>query len=279
VNACLEGQDSFRELNLYVDQNSLNQEILGIQKYLSHENRKVRGFMYGVLFKMIQSEEDDKAIRNAVFILIDDGLLDTDAGNIYRVIHYLDEIPLQFFDGKIKNRLASIVLEKPPHFSKLIRLVGKADVIQLLSYFEMALQNKKELSASEIWSVNLVLARWGDEERAKSCLESIKRLGLSDEVIFRLVPDLLYMQQRIVFDYLFEVILKDELLCTSTDPDNEVAINCAYRLMEYVAPHIQNFPLKLTSSTELDVENYEEALLKTRAWIEMNQQTYQIILD
>lgn len=279
VNNYLYSNNSYGDVFEFVNQHSIRQEIVEIQNYLSHENRKVRGFMYGILFKMILNEEDDKAIRNAVFILIENGLYDSDAGNIYRVINYLDELPEAFFDGKIKNRLASLVLEQLPHFSKLIRLVGRVNVVQLLSYFELSLQNQKDLSASEIWNINLVLARWGDDNRAEYCLESVQRIGMSDEVIFRLVPDLIFTKQRIVFDYLFEVILTDELLCTSTDPDNEVAINCAYRLMEYIAPHIQNFPLKLTNSNELDVENYEEALLKVRAWIEMNQQIYQIILD
>ena len=263
----------------YVEQSSIQQEILSIEDYLKQENGNLRSFIYGVLFKMIKNENDLKERQKGVYIIVKYGLFDSDAGNIYRVINYLSELPEECFDGKTKNLLSTLVLESPPHYSKLLRLIGQVNVIQLQAYLEVSLQNDKELTASEIWNINLVLARWGDEDRAEYCVGSVKSLGLNDEIVFRLVPDLIYTKQRVVFNYLFEEILKDELNCSSTDPDREIDINCAYRLLEFMTPHISDFPLRLTDSGELDFEDYEEALLNARVWIESNKDTYRIIPD
>jgi len=279
VNNFLKGNNNYGEVVEFVKHHSINQEEVAIQNYLKSEDAKLRLFLYGILFKMIYHENDSKLKQEGVFVLIKNGLFDSDAGNIYRVINYLSEFSEEFFDGKSKNLLATLIIESSPHFSKLVRLVGQINVVQLLSYFELSLQNNKDLTSSDIWSINLVLARWGDEKKAEYCVRSVKNLGLNDEVVFRLIPDLLYTRQRVVFNYLFDEILKSELNCTSTDPDREIKINCAYRLMEFVAPHIRNFPIRLTVSGELDFEDYEEALLNVRDWIASNKYTYQLILD
>lgn len=279
INELVSGNSVYNKITAYIYDNTASQIIIESQAYEYHDDPRVRRLVYKNICKAVKKETGIKTRQKGVFILVDKGLFDSDAGNIYRVINYLDELPEAYFDGKTKNRLATLILKHPPHFSKLIRLIGKVNVVQLLAYLEVNLQNDKELTASEIWNVNLVLARWGDEVKAEYCVESVKRLGLSDEIVFRLVPDLIYTQQRVVFNYLFDVILKDELNCSSTDPDNEIEINCAYRLLEYISPHISDFPLRLTPSGELDVEDYEEALFKVRAWIESNRHTYQMILN
>jgi hypothetical protein len=279
INDFVSGNSIYNKITAYTYENTASQIIDESKPYLHHNNPKVRRLIYNNVFKAIKKETGIKTKQKGVFVLVNTGLFDSDAGNIYRVINYLDELPEAYFDGKTKNRLATLILERPAHFSKLIRLVGKVNVVQLLAYLEVSLQNDKELTTSEIWNVNLVLARWGDEIKAEYCVESVEKLGLSDEIVFRLVPDLIYTQQRAVFNYLFDEILKDELNCSSTDPDNEIEINCAYRLLEYITPHISDFPLRLTPSGELDVADYEEALLRVRAWIESNRHTYQMILN
>lgn len=279
VNNFLNRNNNYDEVVEFVNQHSISQDIIEIQNYLTHEDDKLRAFLYGVLFKMISNESDLKSRQDGVYLLVKRGLFDSDVGNIYRVLNYLSELPEEYFDGKTKNLLSTLVLESPPHYSKLLRLIGQVNVIQLQTYLEVSLQNDKELTASDIWNINLVLARWGDEDRAEYCVGSVKSLGLNDEIVFRLVPDLIYTRQRVVFNYLFDEILKSELNCTSTDPDHEIDINCAYRLLEFVAPHISDFPLRITASGELDFEDYEEALLNARVWIESNKDTYRIISD
>lgn len=279
INDFVSGNSVYNKIKAYTYENTASQIINQSKPYLYHNNPKVRRLIYKNISIAIKKETGIKTKQKGAFVLVNIGLFDSDAGNVYRVINYLDELPEAYFDGKTKNRLSTLILERPPHFSKLIRLVGKVNVVQLLAYLEVSLQNDKELTTSEIWNVNLVLARWGDEIKAEYCVESVKKLGLSDEIVFRLVPDLIYTQQRAVFNYLFDEILKDEFNCSSTDPDNEIEINCAYRLLEYITPYISDFPLRLTPSGELDVADYEEALLRVRAWIESNRHTYQIILN
>lgn len=276
VNDFLLGESVYDQINHLTDEGGTLDIIDNIDFYLKNDNSRVRGLVYKILRKSIRKEKDLKAKQKGVSELCVNGLSDSDAGNVYVVINYLDEFEENWFDLKSRNYITSIVVQHPPHFSDLIKLVGKIELIQLIPYLELGLQDKK-MNYSDIWSINLVLARWGDETKAKYCVKSVKRLGLSDEVVFRLIPDIIYINNKIIFDYLFEEIQKDDLNCLSTDPDNEVEINCAYRLIEFIAPHIIDFPIGLSGTGELNVDNYEVALESVRIWIESNKNSYQLI--
>jgi hypothetical protein len=279
VNDFLSGDNTYDKISEYIKHNSIEQERYGIQTYLNHKDEKIRTFIYQILFELIKKEKDLRAKRDGVFVLMDRGLVDPDAGNTYRVLDYLDEFPLECFDNRIKSRLASIIMQKPSHFSKMILLTGKIEIIELINYFELNLADKTKISPSEFWSINLALARMGDETKADYCVKRIKAIGINDEVVFRLVPDLIYTRQKMAFDYLLNEIMNGNLNCTSTDPDHEVAIICAYRLIEMIAPFIKDFPVGVTESGELAASNYEEALITVRSWIETHRENYQILME
>jgi len=278
VNNFLTGKSVSDKIYNLTDKTGTVDILDDIEFYLKHENSRVRSLVYKILKKSISKEPDLIAKQKGVSVLCINGLSDADAGNVYVVINYLDEFDKEWFDSKSRNFISSIVVQHPPHFSDLIKLVGKIELIQLIPYLELGLLDKK-MNYSDIWSINLVLARWGDETKAKYCVQSVQRLGLSDEVVYRLIPDLIYINNKIVFDYLFEEILKDDLNCTSADPDNEVEINCAYRLIEFISPHIVDFPIGLSGTGELNVNNYEAALESVRIWIESNKNSYQLITN
>jgi hypothetical protein len=99
---------------------------------------------------------------------------------------------------------------------------------------------------------------------------------MNDLVVHSLVPDIVYLNQREAIDYLLIKILDEEKLCSSPNPEVELSINCAYRLMEAVAPVIVDFPIELDASGDLLVDDYDEALSQVREWIQANYQSYQI---
>ncbi|WP_320020379.1 hypothetical protein [Labilibaculum manganireducens] len=276
VNNFLSGKVVYDEIYDFTSKGGTLEIVDAVNLYLSYDNSRVRGLVYQILKKSIIKETDLKAKQKGVSVLCSSGLSDADAGNVYAVINYLEEFDMEWFDIRSRNFITSIVVQHPPHFSDLIKLVGKVELIQLIPYLELGLQDKK-MNSSDIWSINLVLARWGDETKAKYCVESVRRLGLSDEVVFRLIPDLIYINNKIIYDYLFEEIQKKDLNCLSTDPDNEVQINCAYRLIEFISPHIIDFPVGLSPTGELNVNSYEAALESVRTWIESNKNSYQLI--
>ncbi len=119
----------------------------------------------------------------------------------------------------------------------------------------------------------------GDPLMVNKCIEQVKKTGINDQVIYSLVPDLLYIEKKQIIDYLLDELAVRNMNCTSADPDNEVVIDCGYRLAEYIAPFIQDFPVSVGASGDLDCENYEQALIEIRHWISENRNNYKTIFE
>lgn len=276
VNDFLSGKSVSNKIYDFTNKGGTLEIVDAVNIYLHHENSRVRALVYKILKKSIIKESDVKVKQKGVSVLCLNGLSDIEAGNIFVVLNYLYGFNNDWFNVGSKNFISALIVQHPPHFTHFIKLAGKIGLVQLIGYLELSLQDKK-MSLSEIWSINLVLARWGDEIKVKYCVDVIKKLGISDEVVYRLIPDLIYINNKIVFDYLMDEIQKDDLNCLSTDPDNEVEINCAYRLIEFISPHIIDFPIALSNTGELDVNSYESALDSVRIWIDSNKNSYQLI--
>ncbi|WKK85775.1 hypothetical protein QYS48_01405 [Marivirga arenosa] len=89
---------------------------------------------------------------------------------------------------------------------------------------------------------------------------------------------LAYTRNKEAFDFLVKEIQNDATNCSAANPSSNKKISCAYRIMEAVAPAIQNFPIPTDDFGSLMVENYETALTELRAWFNENS-NYQIIQD
>jgi len=51
---------------------------------------------------------------------------------------------------------------------------------------------------------------------------------------------------------------------------------CGFSVIALIAPYIENFPVKVRTSGDLDVKDYNQALLDVRNWIKQNRDTYRI---
>lgn len=116
------------------------------------------------------------------------------------------------------------------------------------------------------WAALLSLARMGDERAAVEVLNRVKKLGVKDEVVYQVFPDLVFTRDDAAIDYMIDVLHQDGNHCLSADIERETAIPCGYRIMEQLAPIIEGFPLQLDESGDLDVEDYATALATARQW-------------
>ena len=112
----------------------------------------------------------------------------------------------------------------------------------------------------------------GNSESIDYCLNKIKGAGVNDHTVTHLFPDLAYIRNKDAFHYMLQEINSDEKKCSSANPDNEKPVICAFRIMELVAPYIEDFPVKLTSYGELDTNDYDKALIKVKEWISLHDQ-------
>jgi len=247
--------------------------------YLNSEEETNRQMAVKLIYKVAQQANDEKIIHNAIYQLVNKGLKDPSATVIFRTINYLENLPASHFDVKTKNSLAGTLTSRLTHFKSMVRLSGRLQMDQLIPYYSSILHNDSTLNRSTQWNLHLTLGRLGDQEQVNYCIGQVARIGMNDEVIYRLLPDLLYLNHKLVIDFLLDQLLIENSHCTSADPDHEVAIDCGYRLAEAVAPYVQNFPVHIDASGDLDTDNYEQALVTIREWVTTNRQNYQVQLE
>lgn len=175
------------------------------------------------------------------------------------------------------DSIKAILQPSTPRLNNILLEIGRTRRTELIPSITNFLQSNKKLKSKTTWSAHLALARLGDANALHYVLQRVQRLGVNDDVVYELFPDLTYTRQRQAFNYLIQVIGSNEKNCRSADPENPEPINCAYRILEFIAPVIKNFPVKVDASGDLEVHDYEEALRQVRSWFALNPD-YEIIV-
>lgn len=111
----------------------------------------------------------------------------------------------------------------------------------------------------------------GDQEAIDYLLRKLQSAPINDNFIYDFAPDLVYTRQPEIFDFLERIIQSDEQNCLPADPDASGKILCGYRVMEYIAPVIENYPLPTDEFGELEVDDYKTALQQVRVWFTQNE--------
>jgi hypothetical protein len=97
-------------------------------------------------------------------------------------------------------------------------------------------------------------------------------------VVYEVFPDLVYTRKREAIDYLIEALNSNSKNCESANAENAERIPCAYRVMEMLAPIIENYPLKRNESGDIETNDYPTALQKVKDWFKENK-NYKILKD
>jgi len=237
-----------------------------VQPFLYDSIVENRAAAYRLLYLCSVGIKDNKLLIPFILFFIE-GCKDQDSGIAGNCISYLENIPASAFDAESKNALANVFRGKTSHYEKLIRLCGYVNIPDLTYDFQQMLTEKTYPDKRSAWAIHLAMARMGDTGQIANCLRKIKNMPVNDDVVYDLLPDLIYIRQKIAFDYLFTVISSDEKNCHSSNPNSEKAILCGYRMMEMMAPYINDYPLKMGASGDIAVKNYDEALKTLRDWI------------
>ncbi len=129
---------------------------------------------------------------------------------------------------------------------------------------------RSNFNQTEKFYLLLALARIGDATAISVLRRRIEGLEINDDVIYEIFPHLPYTQNRTLFQILINATLADNVNCSMPDPENEGMINCAYRVMELIAPYIVDFPYSVDASGDLQVRDYGKALDRSRKWLNAN---------
>jgi len=82
-------------------------------------------------------------------------------------------------------------------------------------------------------------------------MERVERQPVNDDLVYEIVPYLVYTRRQEAFKFLERIIQSNESTYLSANADNEENILCGYRVLEYIAPVMINFPLPVDEFGEL----------------------------
>ncbi|GJM36357.1 MAG: hypothetical protein DHS20C18_53580 [Saprospiraceae bacterium] len=249
------------------------------QPYLADSLVGISLKTYALLYsKTLQTAQVDD--RRAFIHLVLDALNDgTSGGLAEQLIAYLPHFHRNDFDVSAKEKIEKLLEKGTAHFAQFVKIAGF--VLEDQAPFQQLLDTStdKPLSRSVKESVYLALARNGNPSKLDVVQRSIRTLALGDDFIYYAVPVIIYVRQKGPTDYLLNLILQNDQACTPADAETTGNISCAYRLLEMVAPVIVDFPLEVSASGDLAVDDYPAALEEAREWIKLHRDNYQLRRD
>ena len=196
---------------------------------------------------------------------------DKDTGNAGVVLNHLTGFRKNDFSAAAKDSLYTYFQRKSGNMNTLIRLLGYLNVQKAKNEL-FALSQDGAAGRKDRWAALLALSRMGDEQAINDVMNRVKRMPVSDALVYEVFPDLVYTRRREAFSYLLETLNSDAKNCESADPERPSRIPCAYRVMEMLAPAIGNYPLKLSDSGDVVTSDYPAALTQVREWFQVNKE-------
>jgi hypothetical protein len=253
--------------------------LKAISPYLADTLPLIRAEAYYLLANAgIQSQQ--KATRREVVNRLLHGFRDRDTGIKGRVENALTRFKVDDFDRAAVDTLKKLIADPPPLPGKLFKLAGYLNLHELAPGIKAHIeQEPARLRDKDRWAGYLALARMGDQQALDIILNRVRTFGASDDVVYEIFPDLVYTRSYRAIHYLQEVVFSDEQNCSSPHADSREKTNCAYRVIELLAPVLKGYPLALDASGDLATSNYPEALGKIRDWFTQQNGNYEILRD
>ncbi len=252
---------------IFEDDNSQMGLMEALSEYTADTVPDIRLKIYN-LADRIGEHSDDQQVRNLAVDMLTGGLRDPDVGIVGVVSGKL--LTYRKSDFSVQNRIqiASLVTSSTPFLGNILKLAGhlELEVTEQLR----TLVSDSQLSNQYRFQAQLALARTGDEQSLNHITNRLNSVEINDRFIYSMVPQLVYTRQKPIIDFLVEVIQSDELNCYSANPNSDGKILCGYRVMEYLAPIIVDFPIPLDEFGEPDITDYRIALEEVRVWFDMH---------
>lgn len=126
-------------------------------------------------------------------------------------------------------------------------------------------------------SINLALVRAGNPGKRENLLKNINDYPVNDDFVFTVIPLLTYTRQREIIDFLWQQVTTENMNCKPADAETKGRIDCAFRIVEFLAPIIEDFPIKFDEEGNLLTNDYTKALAEIRRWYAVHSQDYRII--
>lgn len=230
-----------------------------------------------LIARVVGTKSTLNPIRQQAVTQIIQAASDKSTGNVGAALNYLTEFKKTDFTKVHRDSLTVLFKRNPPYIDVLAKLIGFLDMKELKNDL-FAMSQQSTLGRKERWSAMLALARMNDDRAITDIMNRVKRMPVTDPVVYEIFPDLVYTRRPEAVVYLIEALNSDAKNCNSADAERESRIPCAYRVMEMLAPVIDGFPLKLDESGDVVATDYPAALQLARDWFVKNE-NYTILRD
>lgn len=249
--------------------------IREFEPYTCDSLENIRSFAYNTIAVSGLKSTHTHTRQNAVDILVN-GCTDKEAALRKNIAGQLDNFQKKDFARTAKQKLADLLSMKETYYRHTVKLIGFVNMIEQIPVLTEMIDSGKVSNRTLVWDFHLTLARLGVQDEIDYCVSLVKLRIINDNVIYNLFPDLAYIRSKEAVDYMVEVLLSDSKDCYSPNPDNPVKILCGYRVMEYLAPIVKDFPLDVDRDGELDIDDYETGLIVCRNWFKKHIDEYEI---
>ena len=228
------------------------------------------------LIYTISSRSDKPITRQRGVLSLLGRCTDSDIGIRARTLDLLKEFSRQDFPAQAADSVKKFIRSKTMPIDRLIKLAG---FLQLRKLSEDVRPWSQPGNPTRIrWAAILALSRMEDPWATAEMMKRARRLPINDEVVYQVLPDLLYTRQPEAFNFAIAALNSNEKSCSSADAENEVPILCGYRIMELLAPLIADYPLELEPSGDIRTSDYAATLQNVRQWF-LNNKSYIILKD
>jgi hypothetical protein len=231
--------------------------------YLQDTMVDVRSKAYTIIH-VVGDNSRQPHVREAVVTQLVAACKDNDSGNTGLALDYLTEFKQDEFTPAARDSVRSLFKRKISHFDQLLRIIGFLGLTDLTDVIKPYTQ--PGIPQSLRWSAIVSLTRMGNFEAANDMMKRVKKLPVNDEIVYKIFPDLAYSRNPEAINYMIEAMKSDDKNCLSANADNEQPIPCGYRVMEQLAPVIENYPLTLDNSGDIKTKDYPTALNTVREW-------------
>lgn len=243
---------------------SLNQ----LKPYLADSSESIRSKAYYLVKRIGLTTEYRDSKKRAISYLIE-GIGDPSPGISGNASTALTSFKKEDFTLAHKEGIRKLVSIETPHMKQVVLLAGYLEIDEAKGQMNSIISSRAPFGYK--WAARLALARMGEQTSIDYILDKVRSAEINDDFIYDFVPDLVYTRQPEIYKYLEVIIHSDELNCESADPDANQEILCGYRLIEYLAPVIENYPLPIDEFGDLEIYDYEEALHSVRTWLIQNE--------
>jgi len=180
------------------------------------------------------------------------------------------------FTDMAKESVTKLVRRNTLQYNEVMKLAAFLELRDLIP--DIRIRSGPGNRAPIRWAALLSLARLGDTDAISDIMARVKKLPVTDDLVYKVFPDLAFTRNKQLIGYMVEVLMSDSKDCLGADAEREMNIPCGYRIMEQLAVIIEGFPLVLDDFGDVKTNDYPAALLQVREWF-VNNTDYTIRND